>query len=174
VDVEAGRCAAGRLRRAIAVSTSKNSSDASQVTDEVIKIFKAVQQQLQVRAPDPFERDETRNAVNVFNDVLAGLRLVFPPERPVLRKAEAVPGPGIQLDWTYGGDLNNLDGFRVMRCKGAGCTDFVVINQPISKSATSHVDSYDLEPNTDYRYRISAYNLRYDGYSSPPYDVKTK
>jgi len=51
----------------------------------------------------------------------------------------------------------NEDGFKIERCQGNGCTNFVEIAQ-VPANTSSYPDPA-LSSNTFYRYRVRAFNL---------------
>jgi len=68
--------------------------------------------------------------------------------------ATAVSASQINLAWTD--NSNNEDGFKIERCQGNGCSNFVEIAQ-VGVNVTSFSD-IGLTSNTRYRYRVRAFN----------------
>jgi hypothetical protein len=85
------------------------------------------------------------------------------PAAPSNLTATAVSTSQIDLSWTD--NASNEDGFKIERCQGALCTDFVQIS-----TVPANVSSYSntgLSAATTYRYRVRAYNSAGDsGYSN--------
>jgi hypothetical protein len=76
------------------------------------------------------------------------------PATPTSASAAPKSTTSILVKWTDA--ATNESGYRVTRCKGASCLDFVDVAL-IGANAMSHLDE-NLEVNTLYRYRIYAYN----------------
>jgi hypothetical protein len=76
-----------------------------------------------------------------------------PPVAPV-SLAAAATSTQISLNWTD--SSANEDGFRIERCQGAGCTNFIQIAELLA-NATTYVDTA-LAASTAYTYRVRAYN----------------
>jgi len=84
------------------------------------------------------------------------------PGAPSNLSATAISSTQINLAWTD--NSTNEDGFRVERCSGAGCTNFVQIAQ-----LGSNVSSYSntgLIAATNYSYRVRAFNSAGDSANS--------
>jgi hypothetical protein len=60
----------------------------------------------------------------------------------------------INLSWID--NSNNENGFRIERCQGSKCTNFVQIAN-VSEDVSNHSD-VGLRRSTIYRYRVRAYN----------------
>ena len=75
-----------------------------------------------------------------------------PPSAPSAPSATAVSAGQINLAWTASTDNVAVTGYRVERCQGAGCTDFVQVATP---SETFYNDT-DLTAATSYSYRVRA------------------
>ena len=75
-----------------------------------------------------------------------------PPTAPGTLTATAVSGTQVNLSWGAATDNVGVTGYRVERCQGAGCTDFVKIATPPS---TTYSD-IGLTPNTAYGYLVRA------------------
>jgi hypothetical protein len=76
------------------------------------------------------------------------------PAAPTNLTATAASKSQINLMWTD--NASNEDGFRIERCKGSKCTNFVQI-VTVGPNVTSYANT-GLSPNTAYRYRVRAYN----------------
>ena len=76
------------------------------------------------------------------------------PAAPSNLTATAVSTSQINLAWTD--NSSNEDGFRIERCQGNNCTNFVQIAQ-VGPNVTSYPDPL-LSSNTFYRYRVRAFN----------------
>jgi len=77
------------------------------------------------------------------------------PAAPSNLVATAVSTSQINLSWTD--NANNEQGFKIERCQGNSCTNFVQIAQVAVANTTSYSDT-GLASNTRYRYRVRAYN----------------
>ena len=88
-----------------------------------------------------------------------------PPSAPPGLTATKNGSNRIDLNWSAATDDVAVNGYRVERCAGTGCTDFAEIAAP---TATSYTD-LGLLPATTYRYRVRAADtsLNFGGYSSP-------
>jgi hypothetical protein len=76
------------------------------------------------------------------------------PAAPSNLTATAVSSSQINLTWTD--NSNNEQGFKMERCQGNNCTNFVQIVQ-LGPNATSYSDT-GLARNKVYRYRVRAFN----------------
>jgi glucose/arabinose dehydrogenase len=77
-----------------------------------------------------------------------------PPAPPTGLTANAVSSTQINLSWTDASA--NETGFRIERCRGAGCTNFAQISTAGANATT--VNDTGLIASTRYRYRVRAYN----------------
>ena len=77
-----------------------------------------------------------------------------PPAAPSGLTATAVSYR--QIDLTLQDNSDNEDGFRIERCTGSGCADFLQIAQ-VGASVTSYSD-LGLTAETSYSFRVRAYN----------------
>src|SRR5882672_4120945 len=74
-----------------------------------------------------------------------------PPAAPTVLAA-ATDGPfGANLSWQPSTD-NDVTGFKVERCRGAGCSSFAQVAAPAGASYTD----VGLDPATSYSYRVRA------------------
>jgi len=87
-----------------------------------------------------------------------------PPAAPTNLTAAAVSSSQIDVAWTdTSGDET---GFKVERCAGSGCTNFLEVAQP-GANATSYSDS-GRAADTIYRYRVRAFNAAgHSAYAGP-------
>ncbi len=76
-----------------------------------------------------------------------------PPSAPPTLTATAVSSVQINLAWGASTDNVGVKGYRVERCQGAGCTNFV--SQVTTASVTSFTNT-GLAASTNYRYRVLA------------------
>ena len=76
------------------------------------------------------------------------------PAAPTTLSATAVSASQINLLWAD--QSNNESGFRIERCRGVTCTNFVQIAQ-IGPNTTSFTAN-GLTKNTEYRFRVCAFN----------------
>jgi thermitase len=88
------------------------------------------------------------------------------PAAPSNLVAAVVMGPNanwIELTWTD--NSSNETGFRLERCTGSGCTNFVLFKS-VSANVT-RAEEYPVTARTTYRYRLRAYNgSGYSAYSN--------
>lgn len=93
----------------------------------------------------------------------AGVTTPTPSAPTGLAAARASEGQ-INLTWS---DANNDEtGFKIERCAGAGCSNFVQIDT-VAANATSYNDIVAVRPDTLYRYRIRAYKTSTAGWDGP-------
>lgn len=86
------------------------------------------------------------------------------PTPPTDLKADPVSETRIDLSWGPSTDDVGVAGYRVERCRGAGCIDFVEITRP---TGTTFSDTA-LSAGTTYRYRVRAVDGadNFSGYSN--------
>ena len=89
---------------------------------------------------------------------------IQPPSTPSGLTATAVSTSQINLGWTASTDNTGVTGYRVERCQGAGCTNFVEVATP---SGTSF-NNTGLNAATTYRYQVRAVDAaaNLSGYST--------
>src|SRR5262249_6923801 len=75
-----------------------------------------------------------------------------PPSRPGKLTATVIRGGEVDLAWGASSDNVGVSGYRVERCRSAGCSNFTQIATP---AGTSYKDAA-LAANTSYRYRVRA------------------
>ena len=75
-----------------------------------------------------------------------------PPTDPTGLTATAAGLTRVNLGWSASTDNIGVNGYRVERCQGQGCTNFAEVASP---TATSYSDT-SLSPSTTYRYRVRA------------------
>jgi hypothetical protein len=90
-----------------------------------------------------------------YSTTATATTLVPPPAAPTNLTATPVSTSQINLGWTD--NANNEDGFRIERCAGTSCSNFVQIGTA-GVNATTYVDNTGLTAGTTYRYRVLAYN----------------
>jgi PKD repeat protein len=76
------------------------------------------------------------------------------PAAPSNLTASAVSAGQINLAWVD--NAGNEDGFRIERCTGSGCTNFAQL-ATVAANVRSYADT-GLSRNTNYTYRVRAYN----------------
>jgi hypothetical protein len=92
--------------------------------------------------------------LNRFGVTIDDGTIKIPPAAPTNLKATAVSRSQINLSWID--NSNNENGFRIERCQGSKCTNFVQIAN-VSEDVSNHSD-VGLRRSTIYRYRVRAYN----------------
>jgi glucose/arabinose dehydrogenase/PKD repeat protein len=87
-----------------------------------------------------------------------------PPTAPTNPAATAVSTSQINLSWSASTDNVGVTGYRLERCQGAACTNFVEVAQP---PGTTYTDT-GLAAATTYRYQVRAADAAQNlsGYSS--------
>ncbi len=93
----------------------------------------------------------------IFNPVLvpgSGGTPTPPPAAPTDLAAEAISSSQINLTWTDNDTTEQ--GFRIERCTGDGCTEFLQV-ATVEANVTSYADT-GLSASTSYSYRVRAYN----------------
>jgi hypothetical protein len=135
-------------------ATTGQASDMRKLLVTLDEVFSTFGNQLKDETPPPFDGN-AKVAVDVFNDIVAGLRLKFLPQALKIG-GRAVSLTEIELTWTD--DTNNADGYKVKRCQGQNCSDLVEVRQ-LSPAVRSFLD-VNLAPYTTYRYQVVAFNFR--------------
>jgi len=74
------------------------------------------------------------------------------PTAPANLTASAISSSSINLSWSASTDNKGVTGYRIERCQGFGCSNFV---QTATSTGTTYGDS-GLSPNTAYAYRVRA------------------
>ena len=77
-----------------------------------------------------------------------------PPTAPGTLVATAISQGQINLTWTAATDNFAVTGYRIERCQGAGCSNFVEITA--AGTATTFSDATNLTTGTSYSYRVRA------------------
>jgi hypothetical protein len=93
--------------------------------------------------------------------------VVAAPNAPALTGATPASFANITITWTDRSSDEN--GFRVERCAGAGCTDYVEVG--VTPPNTTTFTDAQLSPSTLYSYRVRAFNTA--GSSTPSAVVTT-
>ena len=105
--------------------------------------------------------------VRVYNralsqaEIQADMNKAVAPVRSIRRRLQrrraltATAASSVQINLAWGASIDNVGvkGYRVERCQGAGCTNFV--SQVTTASVTSFTDT-GLAASTNYRYRVLA------------------
>ena len=125
----------------------------------VTEALKPSQSNTQNQAQKPFEGN-AKVAVEVFNEIVARLRLRFHPDPPNLA-IKSSSSTEIELIWKD--DTNNADGFKVWRCQGSSCKDFSEIKE-LGSNVRTYWDN-NLSSKTSYRYKLSAFNIKGEAFS---------
>ena len=76
------------------------------------------------------------------------------PLVPTSLASSILSSSALRLTWTD--NASDEDGYRLERCIGSGCTGFAQLTA-LAPNSTSY-DDFGLATNTDYRYRLRAYN----------------
>lgn len=76
------------------------------------------------------------------------------PTMPTNFSAKGISSSQVSLSWSASTDNVGVTGYKIERCKGSTCLDFVEIG---TTAETSYLDS-GLLPKTTYRYRIRAFD----------------
>ena len=137
------------------------STDIDNVLATLKQVFSTFRDQLEQEAPKPFD-GAALVAVNTFNDIVAGLQLKSRPRQPTSFGAVPPPSTVIELKWEDDFNFNNLDGYKLLRCKDVNkqdCGEPSDEHAQLKADARSFVDS-NLDADTTYRYRLVAFNLR--------------
>jgi hypothetical protein len=128
--------------------------DIGRVLTTLDQVFSTFRTQLQDEAPKPFD-GAAKIAVDAFNDIVAGLKF---KSLPTALKIEASPISATEIELKWTDDTLNVDGYKVRRCQGKDCTDFVEVRQ-LTPNLRLFRD-FNLSPGTTYRYRLVAFNFR--------------
>jgi hypothetical protein len=96
---------------------------------------------------------ENGTAADYFT-IVKGATLPTPPAAPTALVATTVSATQINLAWAD--NSSDEQGFRVERCAGVNCTNFVQIVQ-LGPGVTTYPNT-GLTKNTTYRYRVRAFN----------------
>jgi hypothetical protein len=130
------------------------STDMHKVLTALDEVFSAFRSQLRDEVPKPFTGD-AKIAVDVFNDIVAGLRL---EARPRAIKIEVRQFSPTEIDLTWTDTIGNADGYRVERCEGYNCQDWEEIARLTSIERI--FKDFNFVTNTLYHYRVMAFNFR--------------
>ncbi|MDI6733068.1 MAG: fibronectin type III domain-containing protein [Planctomycetota bacterium] len=106
-------------------------------------------------------RSANEGGFSPYSEEAVVATLVGPPTRPTFNRVEAVSANRINLFWTD--ESYNETGFKIERKTGSDGV-FQQIATPTA-NATTYSDT-TLEPNTNYFYRIRAYNIYNSAYSA--------
>jgi len=101
--------------------------------------------------PGVLTPDALRSAMDARYPVASDTQ---PPSAPSALTAIAAGSTHVNLAWTASTDNVGVAGYRLERCKGTYCTNFVQIATP---SAATYADS-GLAANARYRYRVRAFD----------------
>lgn len=133
---------------------SPQDSDMHKVMIALEEVFSTFRSQLRDDVPKQ-RPDDAKIAVDVFNDIVAGLRL---ESRPKAIKIEAKQLSPTEIDLIWTDAIGNADGYRVERCEGYYCQDWVEIAR--LTSIWRIFKDFDFVTNTPYRYKVVAFNFR--------------
>jgi len=89
---------------------------------------------------------------NVFSDTTPAASDTTPPTAPTNLVGTAASSTQIILSWTASTDNVGVTGYKVERCSGAACANFVQIAAP----ATTSFSDTGLTASTSYSYRVRA------------------
>ncbi|MFZ0134392.1 MAG: fibronectin type III domain-containing protein [Desulfobacterales bacterium] len=129
-------------------------SDMHGVLTTLDQVFSTFRTQLRDEAPKPFD-GAAKIAVDAFNDIVAGLKFNSLPDALKIA-ARPISLTEIELTWTD--DIVNADGYKIKRCQGQYCQDFIELGQ-LLPSARFFRD-VNLSGNITYRYQLVAFNAR--------------
>jgi chitodextrinase len=79
-----------------------------------------------------------------------------PPTAPTNLTATAASASQINLAWTASTDNVGVTGYRVERCQGAGCSNFLQIATTTTTTTTTTFSDTGLTASTSYSYRVRA------------------
>src|SRR3979411_2337196 len=102
---------------------STQKADMNRVLTTLDQVFSTFRGQLRDETPKPFD-GAAKVAVDVFNDIIAGLKFKSLP-RALTIYGKAASSTEIDLTWTD--DTNNADGYAVKRCQGNNCQNLYEI-----------------------------------------------
>jgi hypothetical protein len=91
---------------------------------------------------------------STYSNTASATTLPAAPAAPSNLAATSASSSQVNLNWTD--SSNNEVGFKIERCSGADCTDFVQIAQT-GANQLSYINK-GLAANTSYSYRVRAYN----------------
>jgi hypothetical protein len=128
--------------------------DLGRVLAALDQVFSTFRTQLQEETPKAFD-GAAKIAVDTFNDIVAGLKF---KSLPIALKIDGSPISTTEIKLTWTDDTLNVDGYRVRRCQGQYCTDFVDVRQ-LTPDVRSFQD-FNLSAGTTYRYQLVAFNFR--------------
>ncbi len=129
-------------------------ADMHRVLTTLDQVFSTFRTQLRDEPPKPFEA-AAKIAVDTFNDIVAGLKF---KSLPSALKVAARPISLTEIELTWTDDTTNADGYKVKRCQGQYCQDFVEVKK-LSPTPRSFRD-VNLSGNTTYRYQVVTFNFR--------------
>ena len=89
---------------------------------------------------------------NVFTTTTSAAPDTTPPTAPASLTATAASTTQINLSWTASTDNVGVAGYKVERCSGAGCANFVQVETP----TTTTFNDTGLTASTSYSYRVRA------------------
>lgn len=114
-------------------------------------------------ASDAAGKTTTSSTVTVTVDNVPASETT-PPSTPGTPSASSITSSSLSLSWTASTDNVGVTGYRVERCTGSSCTNFVQVGTP---TGTTYNDT-GLTANTAYRYRVRAADAagNLSGYSS--------
>jgi len=133
---------------------STQRADMNRILTTLDEVFSAFRSQLRDEPPKPFD-GAAKVAVDVFNDIIAGLKFKSLPRALTIYGQAVSPG---EIDLTWADDTNNADGYIVKRCQDNHCHNLQEIARLTSGARTFR--DLDLTSRTCYRYQVVAFNAR--------------
>jgi hypothetical protein len=108
---------------------------------------------------------KAKEAVEKFNDILAGLQLKPPLAPPVVTSLTASSPTEVRLNWSISPETGNPSGFKIMRAQDPEIDKFMQVGDLLLPSATEYLDRTVISK-TRYRYQVVALTFRGEGAST--------
>jgi hypothetical protein len=144
--------------------------DTTEIAALLTSILEEVKRQVKVEAPKPPGGADLA-AVQQYRQIIALLKLEYPPDPPEHLKAVKVSARQINLVW-ISKNVHKLNGFKIERCDHEKCDDFVEVQRINNPRVTSYEDR-NVTIDMSYRYRMRAFNITGDSIYSHVAEVRT-